>query len=61
MFSVASIDRCYTLIIRYILWGMYICWLCDISSCHCEDPFIFERINDYEMCCKKKKKKGRHR
>jgi hypothetical protein len=26
-------------------------------SCHCEDPFIFEGINVYEMFCIKKKKK----
>jgi hypothetical protein len=25
-----------------------ICWLCDISSCHCEDPFYI--LRDYELC-----------
>jgi len=50
---------CFRCIVRYMLYydlpctyyGVCtICWLCDTSSCHCEDSFMFV----------KKKKKGRH-
>jgi len=40
-----------TLNIWYMIWSMYICWLSDTKSCHCENSFIYVF---------KKKKKGRH-
>jgi hypothetical protein len=30
-----------TLNIRYMIWSMYVCWLSNMESCHCDDPFMF--------------------